>query len=95
MSDETVNATFPEQPMMKCGHAANGVKDNGDPVCVICVGDGTGYDEVDDDAPSLEGRMSICLYCKRTRPSHTGLPFFSYRPDKKYDEHYDGCMGWD
>ena len=24
-----------------------------------------------------------------------GLPFFSYHPDKQYDEFYCGCWGWD
>lgn len=28
-------------------------------------------------------------------PSRIDLAFFKYQPNKKYDEFYCGCMGWD
>ena len=58
-------------PLMKCGHAANGlhVLPDGtkEPSCVICAGIpsvGDGYKTVDESPPSLEGRMSRCSYYK-------------------------------
>lgn len=59
------------QPMMKCGHAAQGTQrlDDGTtiPVCVICgMGDrgSADYKTVDDAPPSLDGRTSRCSYYK-------------------------------
>ena len=28
-------------------------------------------------------------------PSHSGLPFFEYRPGEPVDTYYCGCWGWD
>jgi hypothetical protein len=81
--------------MMKCGHAANATDEQGNPVCLICYGWKPGADEVDDNPPSLEGREAKCVYCGRIAPSSEKLPFFGYCCDKKYDEYYCGCRGWD
>jgi len=33
--------------------------------------------------------------CLCEKPSDLALPFFSYRPDRDFDEFYCGCHGWD
>ena len=82
-------------PMMKCGHAANAQKLDGTPVCVICTGIASGWDEIDPNPPALSERKAKCCYCKSERPSATGLPFFEHTPNKETDNFYCGCRGWD
>lgn len=77
-------------PMMKCGHTANAVDQHGNPVCIICM-----CTEIQEEKPSLEGRMAKCSDCGNITTSDWNLPFFKYCPDKEYDEYYDGCFGWD
>ena len=84
--------------MMKCGHAANSMHKTpeGDkPSCVICAGISPGWNEIDKNPPSLEGRKSQCFYCKKEKNSDLGLAFFEHRPDKEHDIHYCGCKGLD
>jgi hypothetical protein len=89
--------------MMKCGHAANAENGKGEPSCVICVGIHPGAEVVDDAPPSLAGRIAKCNYshgrdgkpCKKPAPSHSGLPFFTGKPNEAFDEYYCGCWGWD
>ena len=83
------------RPMMKCGHAANAVRSDGSPGCVICIGFHPGADVIDDEAPSLEGRRAICSDCSKTVPSGTHLAFFEHRPLLPTDDYYCGCHGWD
>ena len=87
-------STTESQPMMRCGHAANAVKD-GLPVCVICYGIVAGADEIDTNPPDLTGRVARCTSCGRTAPSSTALAFFEHRPTSDLDSFYDGCRGWD
>ncbi len=67
-------------PMMKCGHAANAQhKQDGSPVCAICIGITAGAAEVNTNPPSLEGRVARCAYgCGNERPSSSMLAFFEY-----------------
>ncbi len=88
-------STRPEPPMMKCGHAANAEDREGNPVCVICVGIDPGAKVVNESPPDLAGRQSRCPDCKKLAPSNPNLPFFAHRPTLEYDQHYDGCRGWD
>ena len=96
---------------MACGHSAQGVDGNGNPICAICFPDPKSRQIA--DAPDLSGRMARCSYAKGTgdhtvgRPgrgwravpqpvqSSTSLPFFKYLPDKPEDSYYCGCWGWD
>lgn len=80
--------------MMKCGHVANAVNQDGDSVCVICYGIVPGADDVA-DMPDMFGRVARCTYCKKEATSNTKLPFFSYTPDRVWDSYYCGCRGWD
>ena len=68
-------------PFMKCGHAANGTKGVGskEPVCAICYGIIPGADQVDENPPALQGRVSRCGSCGKTTPSSESLPFFEFR----------------
>ena len=78
--------------LMTCGHVDNATCE-GKPACAIC--DCTEVKAVlDSPTKGLEGRVCICNYCKKVRPSAWDLPFFEYRPDEKYDTAYDGCWGW-
>lgn len=87
-------------PMMKCGHAANAVDADGQPVCIICVGRVAGARD-EDTVPDLTGRQARCVDngarkpCKGAVPSSTSLPFFRHQPDKPEDTFYCGCWGWD
>lgn len=81
--------------MMKCGHAANAVDAQNNPVCAICVGITPGASEVDQSPPSLEGRTARCCYCQSTRPSDYSLPFFEHQYRSYGDSFYCGCKGWD
>ena len=81
------------EPMMACGHRANGVDQEGKPVCVICACIAEGYDKPVAE-PDLNGRKCKCLDCGKTVPSTEAVAFFEYRPKEKFDLHYDGCRGW-
>jgi hypothetical protein len=81
------------KPMMKCGHAANATT-KGKPCCAICTGIRSGWNEIDEHAPSLDGRMAKCT-CGKTVPSSMSLAFFENCPDKPNDRFYCGCYGWD
>lgn len=83
------------KPMMKCGHAANAVDKDGNPCCAICAGSTPDAFIVEDKEIDLTGRKAICSYCNTIVDSSLDLPFFEYRPDKEYDNFYDGCWGWD
>jgi hypothetical protein len=86
-------------PLMKCGHAANGVH-KGHPVCVACFGIVDGADVVDTYEPQLQGRKAQCVYGgKEGHPgsevdSSTRLAFFEHRPNEATDRYYCGCFGW-
>ena len=84
--------------LMKCGHVSNGLDKDDKPVCVICAGIRPGYNEVlteVDGTYGLEGRQAKCPYCGKLTQSSWDLPFFKHKPDKEFDEFYDGCFGWD
>lgn len=78
-------------PMMKCGCAAQAVDQHKNPVCIVhdCK-------EIASDL-NLAGRIARCAYCGETRssPDRECLAFFRHRPDRKFDEFYCGCRGWD
>lgn len=98
-------------PMMACGHAAQGINGNGDPVCVICYVGGDADPAItpmdpNEAAARVEGRMMRCSYlrgpdgkpCEGRRnpiPSDPTAAFFQSRPDEEYDQYFDGCWGWD
>lgn len=81
-------------PIMKCGHAANAVQAE-KPVCAICAGITPGWNEIDPNPPSLEGRMMRCSYCGRERNSDASGAFFVYLEGNNFDRYYCGCRGWD
>ena len=76
--------------LMKCGHAANAKTATNRPACAIC-----GCLEIAEEQPNLIGRKAKCFYCGKKTDSSLDLPFFEYCADKKEDEYYCGCMGWD
>lgn len=49
-------------PLMKCGHTANGIDKDGKPVCVICFGIRPGAIEIDETPPDLTNRRARCTY---------------------------------
>lgn len=61
-----------DNPMMRCGHRANGVRNLPDgtrrPACVICVGiaGDDDWSTVDDVPPDLSGRTARCSYYAST-----------------------------
>lgn len=63
--------------LMKCGHTAMAVDENGNPCCVICHGDPRSQ-IVEEDLPDLTGRLAKCD-CGNTRESSIELPFFEYK----------------
>ena len=81
-------------PMMACGHAANGLKGD-QPVCVICFGLRPGSDVIV-EGPDLSGREARCA-CGHVSRSSTRLAFFEYLPDSAtgMDSFYCGHAGWD
>lgn len=83
------------KPMMKCGHAANAVDKDGNPCCAICAGYTPDAFIVEDKEIDLTGRKARCLDCGSLKDSSPDLPFFEYRPDRKFDGYYCGCKGWD
>ena len=92
-----------EQPMMMCGHSAQGVDGTGAPVCVVCFGRPEAATVA--PAPDLGGRMATCTYKDGGKlrkhpdgapvPSSTSLAFFKRHPTAATDEYYCGCWGWD
>lgn len=80
------------EPMMKCGHRANATSED-KPCCVICA-PSEGYNIIVEE-PDLSKRQCRCSMCKKVVPSTKAVAFFEHKPDKEYDAHYDGCMGWD
>jgi len=82
-------------PIMECGHAANAIDGQGEPVCVICALIRDGWNRVADPQPDLSGRQARCAMCGKVAPSDSGLAFFEYRPDEELDLYYCGCGGWD
>jgi len=83
--------------LMRCGHAANAVREDGSPVCVICVGIVEGADQIvpEEKQPDLTNRYAMCVYCTATVSSNLDLPFFEFKPTDYYDRYYCGCRGWD
>jgi hypothetical protein len=83
--------------LMACGHTSNAHDENGDPVCIMCLGTHNGarvpVKECNGNE-GLKGRRAKCAYGDSITDSRWSLPFFQYRPDKEYDEYYCGCMGW-
>jgi len=68
--------------MMKCGHAANAVMDDGKPVCAICYGLDPGAVIIDENPPDLTGRMARCTYYGRTfRRGHCECSICRKQPD--------------
>ena len=47
------------------------------------------------DLPPVQTNVKYCSYCGHEKKSSFDLPFFEYRKDKKTDEYYCGCKGWD
>ncbi len=80
--------------MMKCGHAANAVDGNGNPVCAICYGIKSAGREVV-ETPDLTGRTAKCSCCPKTVESTMDLPFFSHHAKAEFDGFYCGCRGWE
>lgn len=80
--------------MMKCGHAANGTRHNGEPVCVICFGLRPGAHEIDEAPPLLAGREAKCD-CGSRQASSSDLAYFEATPELATDLFYCGHNGWD
>ena len=81
-------------PLMKCGHIGYAKDKDGNPCCAICAGSTPDAFIVEDNQPNLAGRKARCLYCGSLKDSSPDLPFFEYRPDRKFDGYYCGCKGW-
>lgn len=84
-------------PLMYCGHSANAIKEDGSPVCAICVGLVEGANKVvpGGEQPDLTNRMAKCIYCNSQVQSNLNLPFFKFKPAYSHDWFYCGCRGWD
>lgn len=86
-------------PMMKCGHSANAVDSNNNPICAICFGISEGATVISTETISLSGRKARCIYygtlCDGETDSRLTLAFFFHRKGEEYDEYYCGCQGWD
>jgi len=72
-------------PMMACGHSANGTDEQGNPVCVICVGIVDGARTVVTE-PDLSDRKAKCAECTRIVDSKLSLAFFRHLPGRQYDQ---------
>jgi len=87
--------------LMACGHTAQGQRQDGSEVCVICVGSHPGADVPASTTPDLTGRKAVCGSHRGPTPaagwpdSSLRLAFFEYRPLRNNDEYYCGCWGWD
>lgn len=75
---------------MECGHTAQGIDQDGNPICVIC-----GCSKVDKNKPDLTGRLAYCTECGHRVMSDWNLAFFQYNEDLDHDNYYCGCYGWD
>lgn len=83
-------------PIMKCGHAANAVhQPSGKQVCAACIGITADAEIIDENHIDLAERVAKCTYCKNTAPSSAPLPFFGSQPSLEHDSYYCGCRGWD
>ncbi|MDX9863210.1 MAG: hypothetical protein RBT34_00240 [Anaerolineaceae bacterium] len=80
-------------PMMACGHAANATDDEGNPVCVLCIGLNSGARNIA-PTPDLTSRMAKCTDCSQQAKSTLSLAFFNHTLDKDTDSYYCGCRGW-
>lgn len=65
-----------EKPLMKCGHTANAKDGEGNPVCAICAVLVPGWNEVDENPPSLAGRLARCTYYGSHNPNHGHGPIY-------------------
>ena len=52
----------PHGPLMKCGHSAQGIDKDGNPVCVICAGLTPDAYIIAENPPDLTGRKARCHY---------------------------------
>jgi hypothetical protein len=89
---QTVQVEVPTQKLvlMACGHTPQVHDKDGNPKCVLCDESSVAQEQI-----NLEGRESKCMYCGRRKPSRFTLPFFRFNRDREYDEHDDGCRGYD
>lgn len=83
-----------EVKLMKCGHTSNATDENGNPVCLICVGIKKGAEEIAEYQPDLKNREAKCMDCGKKVNSELNLPFFEHKPESEYDRFYCGCRGW-
>ena len=84
--------------LMKCGHVANAIDENGKPICAFCAPDVDGVTVervIDSETGGLEGRKARCTWCGRVTNSRWNLPFFAYSAKSDTDSYYCGCGGWD
>ena len=81
-----------EEVYMECGHKANATCE-GKPCCVICAPSKESMTPT--EKPDLTGRKCKCVHCGKIVPSTEHIAFFEHRPNEEYDDHYDGCWGWD
>lgn len=81
--------------LMKCGHTSNSkilVGELALDYCIICEC----QEEADPNTiADLNSRVAKCSDCGATTPSRLSLAFFRYQPDKRCDQYYCGCRGWD
>jgi hypothetical protein len=83
--------------LMACGHVSNATQ-NGEPVCVLCVGRHSGATVAVRECEGtmgLEGRVARCWDCYHETESRWELPFFESRPEHEHDRYYCGCRSWD
>lgn len=96
------NMTLRQTPkIMKCGCAANAKCDKFQGVeykpAKECCLHHMCFEEAEEQ-PNIEGRFARCSYyrtCKTQVASNFNLAFFSYRPEKEFDDFFCGCKGWD
>jgi hypothetical protein len=63
--------------VMGCGHTANALNVDGNPVCVICFGSDPGAETIAVNLPDLSNRFAKCM-CGTIVPSEFTLAFFEY-----------------
>lgn len=81
-------------PLMQCGCTSQGTDKDGNPVCVVHFPSAAAR-FIEFKKPDLSNRVARCAYCHAERPSKIGLAFFSHQPEKKLDQFYCGCRGWE
>lgn len=79
-------------PLMQCGHRANHLDEDGNPICGLCNGFHDGYNRI--ARRKWDGRIAKCGHCHVTIESSADLPFFCYKPEEEYDSYYCGCKDW-